>query len=129
MNQSPTDARTATRFFDAHLHIIDRRFPLEANQGYRPAPFTVAEYRTATTGLNVIGGAVVSASFQRGHNHLRASLAELGPNFVGVADLHPDATDAELQSLDAAGVRGMRVNLYRGGREALDQLERLAHRV
>ena len=28
--------------FDAHLHIIDPRFPLVANQGYLPAPFSTA---------------------------------------------------------------------------------------
>lgn len=33
--------------FDAHLHIIDPAFPLQANQGYLPPPFTVADYQHA----------------------------------------------------------------------------------
>ena len=52
--------------FDAHLHVIDPRFPLVANQGYVPDPFTAADYRAATAGLNVTGGAVVAGSFQLG---------------------------------------------------------------
>lgn len=31
--------------FDAHFHIIDPRFPLVANNGYVPAPFSCADYR------------------------------------------------------------------------------------
>ena len=30
--------------FDAHLHIIDPRFPLVENDGYLPEPFTVDDY-------------------------------------------------------------------------------------
>ena len=54
----------ALAVFDAHLHIIDPRFPLVASQGYVPEPFTVEDYRTRTAGLGITGGAVVSGSFQ-----------------------------------------------------------------
>ena len=50
--------------FDAHLHVIDPRFPLTPNQGYVPEPFTVDDYRARTAAMNVIGGAVVAGSFQ-----------------------------------------------------------------
>ena len=43
--------------FDAHFHIIDHRFPLQANQGFLPEPFPVDEHcrvlGTATTGLDL----------------------------------------------------------------------------
>lgn len=32
------------KVFDAHLHIIDERFPLIPNQGYRPEYFSCQEY-------------------------------------------------------------------------------------
>ena len=51
-------------FFDAHLHIIDPRFPLVPNGGYIPPAFTVEDYLARTTHLGVVGGAVVSGSFQ-----------------------------------------------------------------
>ena len=50
--------------FDAHLHIIDPRFPLVENHGYLPEPFTIADYRRRTAHLDVNGGAVVTASYQ-----------------------------------------------------------------
>jgi predicted TIM-barrel fold metal-dependent hydrolase len=114
--------------FDSHLHIIDPRFPLVASQGYVPEPFTVDDYRTATAGLNVVGGAVVAASFQGGSDpfmYVLHAIAQLGPRFVGVVQPDSDVTDEEILELDAAGVRAVRFNLHRDG--VLD--EALALRV
>jgi predicted TIM-barrel fold metal-dependent hydrolase len=119
-------AQGALAVFDAHLHIIDPRFPLVANQGYVPEPFTVDDYRAATAGMDVVGGAVVAGSFQRGNTaYLTDALERLGPTFVGVAELDPATSDDDILELDAAGVRAVRFNLHRGG--ALD--DDLAHRV
>jgi predicted TIM-barrel fold metal-dependent hydrolase len=135
----------AVAVFDAHLHIIDPRFPLVANQGYVPDPFTVADYRAATATLNVVGGAVVAGSFQGGSDPsvllqsetvvpqrgltplawLADALGRLGPGFVGVAELDAGVTDDEVLALDEAGVRAVRFNLHRGGE--LDEV--LARRV
>jgi predicted TIM-barrel fold metal-dependent hydrolase len=101
--------------FDAHLHIIDPRFPLVANQGYVPEPFTVDDYRALTEDLNVVGGAVVAGSFQSGTDWIVDALERLGPGFVGVAQLDPRTSDEEVLALDAAGVRAVRFNLHRGG--------------
>jgi hypothetical protein len=112
--------------FDSHLHIVDPRFPLVASQGYVPDPFTADDYRAATAGMNVVGGAVVAGSFQAfDQRHLLDALDRLGPGFVGVAQLDRGATDEEILALDAAGVRAVRFNLHRGG----DLDERLAVRV
>ncbi|RJO76719.1 2-pyrone-4,6-dicarboxylate hydrolase [Nocardia panacis] len=100
--------------FDAHVHIIDPRFPLIENEGYLPPPFTVADYRKRMSRYDIAGGAVVSASFQgNDKTFLRAALAELGADWVGVIALDPDATDAEIVELDRIGVRGVRFNLKR----------------
>lgn len=116
--------------FDAHLHVIDPRFPLVANQGYVPAPFTVADYRAATAALGVTGGAVVSGSFQGfDQSYLIDALEKLGPGFVGVTQLPPATPDADIRALDRAGVRAVRFNLRRGGSAGLDDLEPLAERV
>lgn len=122
------DARAP--LFDAHLHIIDPRFPLTANHGYLPPPFTAEDYLRRTEHLNVAGGAVVSGSFQGfDQTYLLDTLARLGPGFVGVTQLPATATDEQILSLTAAGVRAVRVNLRRGGSETLDHLYTLAHRV
>jgi predicted TIM-barrel fold metal-dependent hydrolase len=116
--------------FDAHLHIIDPRFPLTRNDGYLPSPFTVDEYRERVDGLGVRGGAVVSGSFQGfDQSYLRDALSKLGSAYVGVTQVPATITDEEITDLDAAGVRAVRFNVRRGGSATLDELDRLARRV
>ena len=116
--------------FDAHLHIIDPRFPLVPNKGYLPPPFTAADYLAHTRPLHVTGGAVVSGSFQAfDQSYLVAALEELGPAFVGVTQLPRDASDDLILELDAAGVRAVRFNLFRGGSESIDAIESMARRI
>ncbi len=116
--------------FDAHLHIVDPRFPLVENHGYLPPAFTVAQYRERVAGLGIRGGAVVSGSFQGfDQDYLREALAALGPTYAGVTQVRATVTDEEIRSLDAAGVRAVRFNVRRGGSATLDQLDRLARRV
>ena len=123
-------ARKGRRVFDGHLHIIDPRFPLEPNRGYLPEPFTVEDYLERTVPLCVVGGAVVSGSFQAfDQSYLIDALEQLGPSFVGVTQLPTSVPDEEVLQLHAAGVRAVRFNLYRGGSESLEHLERLALRV
>ena len=116
--------------FDAHFHVIDDRYPLQPNAGFLPEPFPAVAYRAAAEGLGVVGGAAVAGSFQAfDREWLLAALAALGPGFVGVAQLPPSVTDEEIVSLDAAGVRAVRFNLYRGGSAGEADLDRLARRV
>lgn len=116
--------------FDAHCHIIDPRYPLIANNGYLPEPFSADDYLARTRPLDICSGAVVSGSFQAfDQQYLLAALQYLGPDFVGVTQLPASVSDSELQSLNAQGVRALRFNLKRGGSEQLDQLETLARRV
>jgi predicted TIM-barrel fold metal-dependent hydrolase len=116
--------------FDAHLHIIDPAFPLVDNQGYRPPPYTVADYRARAAALGIAGGAIVAGSFQGfGQTWLLAALAALGPGFVGVAQIAPETGDDEIDRLAAAGVRALRFNLKRGGAMTAADIERLARRA
>lgn len=124
---------SATRtfaLFDAHLHIIDPRFPLVANQGYLPEAFGAADYLGRMKPYRLAGGAVVSGSFQAfDQGYLRDALRRLGPGFVGVTQLPATVSDDELIELNRAGVRGLRFNLHRGGSEEIGQLEAMARRV
>ena len=116
--------------FDAHCHIIDSAYPLIPNNGYTPEFFSVDDYQKRTRALGIIGGAVVSGSFQGfDQTYLIAALKRLGPGFVGVTQLPASVTDSELETLHQHGVRALRFNLKRGGSEQLDQLESMARRV
>ena len=67
------------RIFDAHFHIIDFNFPIIENQGYFPPNFVVEDYQNETPNLNVIGGAIVSGSFQGfDQDYLLKALKQLG---------------------------------------------------
>ena len=116
--------------FDSHLHIIDRRFPLQSNKGYVPGPFSCEDYLGRLTDYNLVGGAVVSGSFQGfDQSYLLAALETLGSRFVGVTQLPASVSDEELIQLDARGVRAIRFNIRRGGSESLEYLSSMAHRV
>ncbi|GAB2514603.1 4-sulfomuconolactone hydrolase [Corynebacterium atrinae] len=113
--------------FDAHFHIVDPRHPLIPNNGYVPPNFSTADYKKRTKDLNVVGGAIVSGSFQAfDTGYLVAALRSLGPSFVGVAQVPGDISDSEVLRLDASGVRGVRFNLARGGSAGLEELDSLA---
>jgi len=118
------------RLFDSHFHITDPRFPLRANRGFVPSPFTVDDYRARTASFALMGGAVVSGSFQGfDQTYLIDALQRLGPGFVGVTQLPPSVGDGEISALAEVGVRAVRFNLHRGGSPALEDLETMARRV
>jgi predicted TIM-barrel fold metal-dependent hydrolase len=128
---SPPDALSHITTFDAHLHIIDSRFPQVENQGFVAAPFTVEDYQLALPSeVALVGGAVVAGSYQGyDQRHLLASLRMLGPSFVGVAQVPPDVPDEVLDTLQAAGVRAVRFNLARGMVGDLSEVVALGRRV
>ena len=127
---SAAGAQDRPRLFDAHFHIIDPRFPLIANQGYVPPAFVLPAYRAAAEPLGIAGGAVVAGSFQGfDQSWLLATLKDLGPGWVGVAQVPADMPDAEIVALSAAGVRGLRFNMFRGSIDNVDDLVALATRA
>ncbi|MEA3156032.1 MAG: hypothetical protein QOK44_3621 [Betaproteobacteria bacterium] len=116
--------------FDTHFHIIDPRFPVMENQGFLPPTFTVEDYRARTAGLGISGGTVIAGSFQGIQTeYMYDALEKLGPTFVGVIQIAATVSDEEILRLNAAGVRAVRFNLYRGGSAGIADLDRLARRV
>ncbi len=118
------------KLFDAHFHIIDKRFPLTPNNGYLPDEFTCDNYLKRLHECTLCGGAVVSGSFQGFDNtYLLDALKKLGPSYVGVTQLPVTVSEKEILTLNNAGVRAIRFNLKRGGSEELKYLESMAMRV
>ncbi len=116
--------------FDAHLHIIDPRYALVENNGFLPEPFSCDAYLSRMKPYRLLGGAIVSGSFQAfDQTYLLDALRRLGSGYVGVTQLPVTVPDAELESLHAAGVRAIRFNLRRGGSEDIREIDRFARRV
>ncbi len=105
---------------DAHLHIIDDRFP-----GAGPSPgMTLADYRRLQRRLGVTRAVLVQAKHHgTDPSCLLDALAQLGEEGRGIAVLTPEqATPALLRTLHDAGVRGLRFSLW----NPADQLVTLA---
>lgn len=118
------------KLFDAHLHIIDKAFPLKPNQGYLPDSFTCGDYEKTVEGLPIKGGAIVSGSFQGfDQTYLKNALTNLGDGFVGVTQLPFTTPDHEIVDLNERGVRALRFNVNRGGSEDISRLDYFSRRV
>jgi len=118
------------KYFDCHFHIIDKNFPVVANQGFMPDAFTAQDYLARVKDIDLCGGAVVSGSFQElDQTYLYHALKVLGPTFVGVTQVPQTIADQELKQLNEAGVRAVRFNVKRGGSEDIRHLETFARRV
>lgn len=119
------------KIFDSHFHIIDPKFELVENNGFVPAYYTVDDYleELKEVGLEAMGGAVVSGSFQGFHQaYFEEALKQLGDKFVGITQLPFETTDEELERLHKIGIRGIRFNLYRGFDASLAQIEEFSLR-
>lgn len=118
------------KIFDAHFHIIDFDFPITENQGYVPPSYVVEDYQKDTATYNIVGGAIVSGSFQGfDQGYLVNALEKMGSAFCGVTQLPFSVTDDEIIDLHKKGVRALRFNVKRGGSEDLSKLDYFARRV
>lgn len=118
------------KIFDGHFHIIDYRFPLIPNNGYLPREFTLQDYKERLSTFDLVGGTIVSGSFQGfNQDYLLSALKSSGPGYAGVTQLPHHTPDSTIIELDSAGVRALRFNLYRGGPASLAVMIAMAKRV
>lgn len=118
------------KLFDAHFHIIPPSYPLLENNNFLPEEFTIEDYHGQLEGIELIGGTVVSGSFQ-GYDttYLTATLDQLNSNYYGVANIRPTITDPEIRELSKAGVVGVRFNLKRSGSEVINHMPYLSQKL
>lgn len=94
---------------DAHLHVLDNRFPGAG----RVTGMALADYHLLQRRLGTTRAVLVQAKHHGTDPAcLLDALAQLGPDGRGVAVLPLDTPDAEFRRLDAAGVRGLRLSLW-----------------
>jgi D-galactarolactone isomerase len=99
---------------DCHHHIYDSaRFPQPAQAKTPIQPNArVQEYRLLKQRLGITRDVVVTPSAYATDNSVTLdAISQLRPNARGVAVVGSDVTDAELKSLDAGGIRGIRFSL------------------
>jgi predicted TIM-barrel fold metal-dependent hydrolase len=127
----PPRLEAPTHTCDSHMHIYDTRFPGDPSR--QPANGAVADYRRLQARLGSSRTVVVTPSVYRTDNRpTLEAIQALGPDSArGVAVVHPEVTDAQLQTLAAGGIRGIRFTLFDPATAAtrFDMVEPLAHRV
>ncbi|MGH8623070.1 MAG: amidohydrolase family protein [Burkholderiales bacterium] len=116
---------------DCHIHIYDPRLPQLASRS-PVANAAVPDYRLLQKRIGTTRVVVVQPRNHATNNQVTLdAVAQLGPDARGIAVLHPTITDAELKTLDAGGIRGIRFSLGDPATAVvtLDMVEPLAKRV
>jgi D-galactarolactone isomerase len=115
---------------DSHLHVYDSRHPAAADAALLPPDASIAEYREVQRRMGTTRAVLVTPStYGTDNGAMLAGLAELGPSGRGVAVVAEDASDANLQRLHEAGVRGVRINLSLGRTLGPDAIRPIAQRI
>jgi D-galactarolactone isomerase len=118
------------RSCDCHMHIYEDRFPLAPTATFKPPHAPVSEYRKVQRDLGISQAIVVQPTAYGFDNRCTLeAIAQLGPDARGIAIVRPDVTDAELERLTGAGIRGVRFHMLAGGVLPWDALQGLAARV
>lgn len=126
------------RACDCHAHILGpaSRHAYSPGRVYTPPDCLLPDYRAMLDTLGVERAVLVQPSVYGTDNTVMlAALSEWGAPARGVAVVEPSVTDAELEAMQAAGVRGVRVNVVdvkegQGrGIVPMERLRSLARRV
>jgi predicted TIM-barrel fold metal-dependent hydrolase len=109
------DFRSPPGGCDAHFHVFGprERYPYGSDLRYTPPLAPLADYLKLAGRLGLSRYVLVQPSaYGRDNRCLLEAMREIGPESCrGIVDIDEIAPDAELERLDAQGVRGVRVNL------------------
>lgn len=100
---------------DCHMHVMGpyERYPLASTRAYTVAEAPLALHERMKRDVGLERTVVVQPSAYGADNRaLLAALAELGPRGRGVAVIHPLIASIDLEKMNDAGVRGVRLNFY-----------------
>jgi len=103
---------------DCHVHVFGPRdrFPYSTDRVYTPGPASVDDLLALQRALGLHRVVIVQPSpYGTDNSCLLDALRRLGARARGVAVIDGATTDAALRRMDAAGVRGVRVNLETRG--------------
>jgi len=106
------DSSTSKPWVDSHFHVFEAGIG-QPGARYVPAyAAALAQWQSLAAAAGVTRGVVVQPSFLGTDNRqLLAALAAHPQTLRGIAVVSPGIALAELGRLDAAGVRGLRLNL------------------
>lgn len=124
-------------FCDTHAHVFgpEQRYPYNPGRAYTPPDAPLEAWFALHAKLGIGRGVLVQPSVYGTDNTVMLeAMRTAGNRLRGVAVVEDDIPDDELEKLDAAGVRGVRVNIVdvkdrKAGTLPLDSLRELAQRI
>jgi predicted TIM-barrel fold metal-dependent hydrolase len=120
---------------DCHTHVFDpARFPFTPSRSYTPGPARFDEMRDLHRTLHTDRVVIVQPSVYGTDNACTLdAMRQFGPRARGVAVIGDDTPDADLDRMERAGIRGIRINLETTGQSdpvlARQRLEAATRRV
>jgi len=99
---------------DCHTHVFGdpRQFPFAPNRTYTPESASVDEMRKLHRALHTTRVVIVQPSVYGTDNRCTLDgIKQLGRNARGIAVIDDQTSDAMLDEMDHAGIRGIRINL------------------
>lgn len=115
---------------DTHMHFYDSRYPTASTAAFTPPNATVADYRQMQERLGLQRVVVVQpTTYGKDNRCTLDAIATIGADARGIAVVDESVTDAELERLTKAGIRGVRLQMLPGGALPWDHVETIAARV
>ena len=115
---------------DCHFHIYEDGRPLAPTATFKPPHAPLSAYREVQRALGLTRGVFVQATgYGFDNSCMLDAMAEFGPEARGIAIIEPDISDARIDALHKAGVRGVRYMMLAGGVLPWDTLERMSARI
>ncbi len=115
---------------DCHVHVYEQRFPAAPGARLLPPDASISDYRALQQRLGTERTVLVTPSTYGADNRcMLQALAALGEQARGVAVIDGSESEAQLQALHDAGVRGVRLNLSLGVTGSVDSILPLARRI
>jgi predicted TIM-barrel fold metal-dependent hydrolase len=109
----PPELKAPEHAADCHMHIYDHaRFAMPPNPRPAPTEATVQDYRLLQRRIGTTRVVVVQPRNYGTDNRVTLdAISQLGPEARGVAVVTPAISDAELSTMHAGGIRGIRFSL------------------
>ncbi|QBC33792.1 GntR family transcriptional regulator [Pandoraea sp. XY-2] len=117
---------------DTHAHVVaaSEAYPMVPERSYTPPPAPEDKYLAMLDATGMTYGVLVQISvYGTDNRYLLETLRRHSDRLRGIAVVSPEVTDAELEAMHAAGVRGLRINVLFGGGIGFKAMETLAHRI
>lgn len=115
---TPVDFAVPPGACDCHTHIFGdpRQFPWFSGRTYTPESASVAEMRALHKALHMDRVVIVNPSVYGADNSCTLdAVKQLGPRARAVAVINDKTSAAQLEDMDHAGVRGIRLNFENFG--------------